>query len=68
MVTVAEYLCYHLHTNNILPTERHGRVVKAPASYSGCVGFDSRPQIPAIMIDVFSIFPQFLQTNAGLVP
>jgi hypothetical protein len=39
-----------------------------PASYSGGPGFDSLPQRPAILIDVFRGFPQSLQVNAGIVP
>jgi hypothetical protein len=35
-------------------TERRGRVLNTPASYSGGAGFDSRPQPPAILIDIVS--------------
>jgi hypothetical protein len=45
-------------------TERRGRVLNIPASYSGGAGFDSRPQPPAILIDIFRSFPQSLQANA----
>jgi hypothetical protein len=44
-----------------------GRVVKAPTSYSGGPGFDSRPARAAILIEVFRGFPQSLQANAGIV-
>jgi hypothetical protein len=35
-------------------TERRGRVVNSPASYSGGPGFKSRSRQPAILIEVFS--------------
>jgi hypothetical protein len=49
-------------------TERHGRVVYTPASYSASPGFDSRPQQPAILIEFFRGFPQPLQSNAAIGP
>jgi hypothetical protein len=45
-------------------TERRGRVVNTPASYLGGPGVKSRPKRPAILIEVFRGFPQFLQANA----
>jgi hypothetical protein len=49
-------------------TERCGRVVNTPTYYSGGPGFYSRPWRPAVMIEVFSGFPQSLQANAWIVP
>jgi hypothetical protein len=46
-------------------TERRGRVVNTPTWYSWGPGFESRPQLPAILIEVFHDFPQ---ANSGIVP
>jgi hypothetical protein len=47
-------------------TERRGRVVNSPASYSEGPGFKSRPRRPVMQIEVSRGFPQSLQTNSGL--
>jgi hypothetical protein len=57
---------YHLPT--VLQTERRGRVVSTPASYSGDPGFKYRPRRPATLTEVFRCFPQSLQANVGIVP
>jgi hypothetical protein len=49
-------------------TERHGRVVNTPTSYSGGPGLESRPRRPAILIEGFRGFPQSLQDIVGIVP
>jgi hypothetical protein len=49
-------------------TERRGRVVKTPASYSGGPWLKSRPGWPAILSEGFLGFSQSLQANAGLIP
>jgi hypothetical protein len=49
-------------------TERRGRVVNTPVSYSGSPGFKSLVRRLVIPIDVFRGFPQYLLANAGLVP
>jgi hypothetical protein len=38
-------------------TERHGRVVNTPFSYSVGPGFDYRPRRPAILFEVLCDFP-----------
>jgi hypothetical protein len=43
-----------------------GRVVNTFASYSVAPGFESRR--PAVPIEVFRSFTQFLQANVGIVP
>jgi hypothetical protein len=49
-------------------TERHGRVVNTPTSYSGGPGFKTQSRLPAILIEVFLGFTQPLQSNSGIVP
>jgi hypothetical protein len=36
--------------------ERCAGVVNTPTSYSGGSGFDSRPRLPAMLIEVFVVF------------
>jgi hypothetical protein len=48
-------------------TERPGRVVNAPASYSGCFVFEPRLRRPVILTEGFRGFPQSLQANAGIL-
>jgi hypothetical protein len=49
-------------------TERRGQVVNTPSSYSGAPGMKTRPRRPAILIEFFRCFPQFLQADSGIVP
>jgi hypothetical protein len=49
------------------PTERCGRVVNTPASYSGGLEYKILAQTPAILTG-FLGFPQSLQANARIVP
>jgi hypothetical protein len=53
---------------NTKSTERRGRVVNTPASYSWVPSFDSRLRRPAYLTEGFRRFPQFLKENAGIVP
>jgi hypothetical protein len=55
-------------TSHAALTERRGRVVRTPASYSGGPGLKSRPRWPAILSEGFLGFSQSLQANAGLIP
>jgi hypothetical protein len=48
-------------------TERHGRVVNAPASYSGGPGLKSRPEDRLSCLKIFRGFCQSLQINVGIV-
>jgi hypothetical protein len=52
-----------IFTATIPSPERHGRVLKTTASYSGGPGFDSRPRRPAILIEVSRGSPLSLQAN-----
>jgi hypothetical protein len=52
----------------IVGIERRGQVVNTATLYLGGPGFNSQPWQPAILIEVFRDFPQFLQSNAGVVP
>jgi hypothetical protein len=53
-------------SHNMKDAELRGQMVNTPASYSGCLEFESRPgdQLPQLR---FHGFPQFLQANAGIV-
>jgi hypothetical protein len=51
---------------HITETERRGRVVNIPISYSGGPTFDYRPRRQAILTEVFRGFPQSLQANSGI--
>jgi hypothetical protein len=46
-------------------TERRGRVVNTPASYSGRPGFESRLQRTAILIEVFVVFLSHIRRMSG---
>jgi hypothetical protein len=48
--------CYNFTTIGEI-TERSGWVVNTPTSYSGGPGFDSQCRRPAILIEVFQVFP-----------
>jgi hypothetical protein len=64
--------CKASHVNatilRYIVTERRGRVVNTPTSYSGGPGFDYRPRRSAILTESFRGFSQSLQANSGIVP
>jgi hypothetical protein len=55
-------------SNRMNITEHRGRAVNTPTSYSGVLGFKSRPHRPGVLTEVLCGFPQFLQVNARIVP
>jgi hypothetical protein len=56
------YLYYYTST-----TERHGRVVNTPASYSGGPRVQISTRRPAIVTEAFRGSYQYLLANAGTV-
>jgi hypothetical protein len=52
-------------THSRSETERRGRVFNTPASYWVSPGSKSQPRRTAILIEVFSGFPQTVQANSG---
>jgi hypothetical protein len=64
---VSRHLSFN-HSQFINNTERRGRVVKTPTSYSGSPGLRSWLRRQTILIEVFCDFSQSLQANARVVP
>jgi hypothetical protein len=67
--SMKHHYCIHKSlSNSNKMTERCGRAVNTPASYSGGPGFKSWPWQLGILIEVFPCFPQSFQVNVGIVP